>query len=40
MLLEVAVVGRADAVIAGNARHFAGCGVPVLSPSEYLGKLG
>lgn len=41
MFLEVAVVGRADALVTGNTRHFpaASCSVPVLSPAALLERL-
>lgn len=37
--LEVALAARADCVVTGNLRHFPAalrCGVPVLSPTEFL----
>ena len=39
--LEVAVAGRADALVTGNGRHFppARCAVPVLSPAAFLAVL-
>ena len=41
MFLEVAVVGRADALVTGNSRHFpaAGCSIPVLSPAALLERM-
>ncbi len=38
---EVAIAGKADALVTGNRKHFpAGLGVPVLSPRELLNRLG
>lgn len=42
MFVEVAVAGRAEAIVTGNPRHFppdARHGVPVLSPGEFLDRL-
>lgn len=39
MFVEVAVAGRAGAIVTGNTRHFppdARRGIPVLSPAEFL----
>lgn len=41
MFAEVALAGRADAIVTGNRGHFPprSCqGIPVLSPSEFLAK--
>lgn len=39
--LEVALAGRADAIVTGNPRHFPrGLGVDVLSPRALLERLG
>jgi len=38
-LLELAVAGRADAIVTHNVRHFAGVerfGLQVLTPAEFL----
>jgi predicted nucleic acid-binding protein len=35
--IEVAVAGRADALVTGNTAHFPVCqGIPVLTPAEFL----
>lgn len=38
--IEVAMSGKADAIVTGNARHFTSAqppiDIPVLSPSEFL----
>ncbi|MCG0276699.1 MAG: putative toxin-antitoxin system toxin component, PIN family [Thermosediminibacteraceae bacterium] len=42
MFVEVAVAGRADAIVTGNKKHFPeGCcgGIPVMSPAEILSLL-
>lgn len=37
---EVAIAGKADALVTGNARHFPkGLGVPVLTPREMIDRL-
>ena len=40
MVLDVAINGRADALVTSNTKHFAGAGkrfgIPVLSPAELL----
>ena len=41
-LLELAVAGRADAIVTHNVKHFdeAGrFGIPVMTPREFLGKI-
>lgn len=41
-LLELAVAGRADAIVTHNVRHFAGVarfGIHVLTPREFLRKI-
>ena len=42
MVLDVAINGRAEALITNNKKHFAGAGkrfgIPVLSPAELLEK--
>jgi len=42
MVLDVAINGRADALVTSNTKHFAGAGkrfgIPVLSPAELLEK--
>ena len=38
-LLELAVAGRADAIVTHNVRHFVGAerfGIPVMTPREFL----
>jgi predicted nucleic acid-binding protein len=38
-LLELAVAGRADAIVTHNIRHFAGAaqfGVQVMTPREFI----
>jgi predicted nucleic acid-binding protein len=38
-LLELAVAGRADAIVTHNVRHFAGVerfGIQVMTPREFL----
>ncbi|MCG8556559.1 MAG: putative toxin-antitoxin system toxin component, PIN family [Proteobacteria bacterium] len=38
--LEVAIAGRADALVTGNRRHFPdGLGVAILSPAELMNEL-
>lgn len=39
--VEVAVTGRADAIVTGNKRHFPAksCGALVLSPREFLDRM-
>jgi len=43
MVLDVAINGRAEALITNNKKHFAGAGkrfgIPVLSPAELLEKM-
>ena len=42
-LLELAVAGRADAIVTHNVRHFAGAerfGVRVMTPREFLRTIG
>ncbi len=42
MFLEVAVAGRTEAIVTGNGEHFPPnrrCGIPVLSPAEFLAEL-
>lgn len=40
IFVEVAIFGRADAIVTGNGRHFpADLGVAVLSPAELLTRL-
>ncbi len=43
MVLDVAINGRAEALVTTNAKHFAGAGkrfgIPVLSPAELLEKM-
>jgi predicted nucleic acid-binding protein len=38
--LEVALSGDADALVAGNHRHFPAAAVAVLSPAQLLAMLG
>lgn len=39
--VEVALAGRADAIVTGNAKHFPeGLGVEVMSPAEALARWG
>jgi predicted nucleic acid-binding protein len=44
MVLDVAINGRAEALVTSNKKHFAGAGkrfgIPVLSPAELLEKTG
>ena len=43
MMLEAAVAGKCDAIVTHNHRHFggaAGFGITVLSPAEFLVRLG
>ena len=43
MVLDVAINGRAEALITSNKKHFAGAGkrfgIPVLTPAELLEKM-
>lgn len=43
MVLDLAVNGRADALVTGNTKHFAAAGrrfgIPVLTPAELLKRL-
>ena len=43
MVLDVAINGRADALVTSNKKHFAGAGkrfgIPVFSPAELLEKM-
>ena len=43
MVLDVAINGRAEALVRSNKKHFAGAGkrfgIPVLSPPELLEKM-
>jgi predicted nucleic acid-binding protein len=43
MVLDVAINGRAEALITNNTKHFLGAGkrfgIPVLSPAELLEKM-
>jgi len=43
MVLDVAINGRAEALVTSNKKHFAGAGkrfgIPVLSPAELLEKM-
>jgi predicted nucleic acid-binding protein len=43
MVLDVAINGRAEALVTSNKEHFAGAGkrfgIPVLSPAELLEKI-
>jgi predicted nucleic acid-binding protein len=43
MVLDVAIKGRAEALVRSNKKHFAGAGkrfgIPVLSPAELLEKM-
>jgi len=43
MILDLAVNGRADALVTGNTRHFAAAGrrfgIPVLTPAQLLEKM-
>lgn len=41
-LLELAVAGRADAIVTHNAKHFADAGrfgIPVMTPREFLRRI-
>jgi predicted nucleic acid-binding protein len=44
MVLDVAINGRAEALVTSNKKHIAGAGkrfgIPVLSPAELLEKMG
>jgi len=42
-VLESAVAGTCEAIVPHNRRHFEGAasfGITVLSPAEFLGRLG
>ena len=43
MILDLAINGRAEALVTSNAKHFVGAGkrfgIPVLSPAELLEKM-
>ena len=43
MVLDVAINGRAEALVSSNKKHFAGAGkgfgIPVLSPAQLLEKM-
>ena len=42
-IMELAVAGRADAIVTHNVRHFRGAdrvGIPVLTPREFLKTIG
>jgi predicted nucleic acid-binding protein len=43
MILDVAINGRAEALVTNNKKHFVGAGkrfgIPVLSPAELLEKM-
>jgi hypothetical protein len=43
MILDLAINGRAEALLTSNTKHFAGAGkrfgIPVLSPAEFLEKM-
>lgn len=43
VFVEVALAGRADAIVTGNLRHFASrrgaIGVPVLTPRDFVDRL-
>jgi hypothetical protein len=43
MVLDIAINGRAEALVTSNKKHFAGegkrFGIPVLSPAELLEKM-
>jgi len=43
MVLDVAINGRAEAIVTSNAKHFVGAGkrfgIPVLSPAELMEQM-